>query len=87
MGVEIYVSSFVASNGTDYEGAMWGPGAIGFGDGTPSIMPINPVVQLENVTIEMTRDADNAVTSVVAHAYLGVSILDDDRGVKLISVD
>jgi hypothetical protein len=33
----------------------------------------------------MDRDATKALTKVVGHAYLGMSIIDDDRGVTLIS--
>ena len=33
------------------------------------------------VLIEMDRDASRAVTRVVGHSYLGMSIIDDDRGV------
>jgi len=36
--------------------------------------------------IEMDREADKALTRIVGHAYLGMSIIDDQRGVALLSV-
>ena len=35
------------------------------------------------VMVEMDRDATKALTKVVGHAYLGIAIIDDDRGVEI----
>jgi hypothetical protein len=40
-------------------------------------------MEMGEVLIEMDRDATKAITRVVGHAYLGMSIIDDDRGVLL----
>jgi hypothetical protein len=61
---------------------MWGPGAIGYADGSPAIMT-SETMSMGPVTIEMDRDARKAVTRVVGHAYLGLSILENDRGVRI----
>ena len=36
--------------------------------------------------IEMDREANKALTRIVGHAYLGMAIIDADRGVNIISV-
>ena len=62
---------------------MWAPGAIGFATGAPTIPGNNLVMAMDQVTIEMERTAANALTQIVGHAYFGVSIIDQDRGVLL----
>jgi hypothetical protein len=39
-----------------------------------------------DIIVEMERDAATASTIVMGHAYLGMAVLDDNRGCKLISV-
>ena len=83
LGVEIYVSSYVTDDGSDFKQAMWAPGAIGFATGAPQVIGASQVMQMDQVTIEMDRQSANATTRVIGHAYFGVSIIDDDRGVLL----
>jgi len=83
LGVDIYVSSYVTDDSTDFLQAMWAPGAIGFATGAPSIPGNNLVMPMDQVTVEMERTAANALTQIVGHAYFGVSIIDQDRGVLL----
>jgi len=84
MGVEIYTSSYVPDNGSNYAAAMWGPGAIGFATGTPAGLPgAAETMEMGEVVIEMDRDATKALTRIVGHAYLGLAIIDDDRGVEI----
>ena len=88
MGVEIYTSSHIESDGTDYQGAMFAPGAIGYATGMPQGLPgAAESMEMGEVLIEMDRDATRALTRVVGHAYLGMAVIDNDRGVNLISVD
>lgn len=88
MGVEIYVSSHIESDGTDYQGAIFAPGALGYANGMPTNLPGAVETQeMGEVLIEMDRDATKALTRVVGHAYLGMSIIDNQRGVNLISID
>jgi len=44
-------------------------------------------MDMGDVLIEMERDATRALTSIVGHCYLGMGIVDADRGVKLSSID
>ena len=62
---------------------MWAPGAIGYATGVPNIIGANQVMQMDQVTIEIERVAANALSRIVGHAYFGVSIIDDSRGVLL----
>lgn len=88
LGVEIYVSSHIESDGTDYQGALFAPGALGYANGMPTNLPGAVETQeLGEVMIEMDRDATKALTRIVGHAYLGMSVIDADRGVNLISID
>jgi hypothetical protein len=83
LGVEIYTSAYVTDDGTDHLQGMWAPGAIGFATGAPQIVGGSLVMQMDQVAIEMNRQSANATTQVIGHAYFGVSIIDDDRGVLL----
>ncbi len=84
MGVEIYTSSHVTDNGSNYAAAMWGPGAIGYATGTPAGLPgAAETMEMGEVVIEMDRDATKALTRIVGHAYLGMAIIDDNRGVEI----
>ncbi len=83
LGVEIYTSSYVTSSGPDNLQAMWAPGAIGFATGTPDPVGAVNVIRGDQVTVEFSRNASNASTAIVGHAYLGLSIIDDDRGVLI----
>ena len=84
MGVEIYTSSHITNDGTDYLGAVFAPGAVGFATGMPGALPgAAQTMEMGEVLIEMDRDATKAITRIVGHAYLGMSIIDDDRGVLI----
>jgi hypothetical protein len=84
LGVEIYTSSWVANDGVDHFGAMWAPGAIGFASGMPAGLPgASETMEMGEVLVEMDRDATKALTRIVGHAYLGMSIIDDNRGVVI----
>ena len=88
MGVDIYTSSHVESDGADYQGAIFAPGAIGYATGMPAGLPgAAESIEMGEVLIEMDRDATRALTRIVGHAYLGMAVIDADRGVALISVD
>ena len=86
MGVEIYTSSYITNDATDHQGAIFGAGALGFATGMPAGLPgAAEVMDRGDVMIEMDREADKALTRIVGHAYLGMSIVDDNRGCLLIS--
>lgn len=82
LGVDIYTSSHITNDGVDHLGALFAPGAIGYANGMPAALPgAVETMDMGEVLIEMDRDASRAVTRVVGHSYLGMSIIDDDRGV------
>ena len=83
LGVDIYTSSYVTDNSTDFLQGMWAPGAIGFATGAPSIVGAPALIQGDQVTVELSRNATSASTTLIGHAYLGLSIIDQDRGVLL----
>ena len=85
MGVEIYTSSYITNDGTDHTGALFAPGAVGFATGMPAPVGAVEAMEMGEVMVEMDRDAAKALTKVVGHAYLGMSIIDDFRGVALLS--
>lgn len=83
LGCEIYVSSYIENDGVNSYAGVWGPGALGFATGAPAIVGAAQVMDMDQVSIEFSRDATKALTRVVGHAYLGISVIDDDRGVIL----
>jgi hypothetical protein len=83
MGVDIYTSSYVEDDGTDFAHGIWAPGALGYATGAPAIVGAAQVMEMDQVTIEFDRDPTKALTRIVGHAYLGLSILDQDRGVMM----
>ena len=86
MGVEIYTSSYITDDGTDHTGAIFAPGAIGYATGMPAGLPgAAESMEMGEVMVEMDREADKALTQIVGHAYLGMSIIDNDRGVAILS--
>ena len=40
-------------------------------------------MSMGKVLVELERDGSKAITSVIGHSYLGISVLDDDRGVVI----
>ena len=88
LGVDIYTSSHVTDSGGQHVGALWAPGAIGFATGKPAaLVGAAESMDMGDVLIEMDRDATRALTSIVGHCYLGMGVIDSDRGVKLLSID
>ena len=84
MGVDIYTSSHITNDGTDHLGAVFAPGAVGYATGMPAALPgAVETMEMGEVMIEMDRDATRALTRIVGHAYLGMSIIDNDRGVVI----
>jgi len=88
LGVDIYTSSHVPTAAGLHVGGMWAPGAIGFATGKPAALAgAAQSMDMGDVLIEMERDASRALTSIVGHCYLGMGVVDADRGVKLSSIN
>jgi hypothetical protein len=84
LGVEIYTSSYVLDDSSAYQGAMFAAGAIGYASGMPAALPgAAQTMEMGEVMVEMDRDATKALTRIVGHCYLGMAIIDDDRGVEI----
>ena len=83
-GVDVYRSSHVNSAASAYEGYMITPNCLGYIDGVPASLPqAVDFMQMGKVLVEMERTATKALTRVVGHAYLGIGVVDDDRGVVI----
>ena len=81
-GVDIYKSAYVNTAASKHLGAIWGAGAIGYADGIPASIPgASDMMNMGKIIVEMDRDSEKALTRVIGHAYLGMAILDDARGV------
>ena len=83
-GVDIYRSMYVNNAGGAYESFMISKGALGYADGIPMSLP-NAVdfIQEGKVLVEMERTGMSALTNVIGHCYLGLGIIDDDKGLLL----
>ena len=80
-GIDIYKSAYVNSAASKHQGAIWGAGAIGYADGIPASIPgAAETMSMGKIIVEMDRESDKALTRVIGHAYLGMSIIDDARG-------
>ena len=87
-GVEVYRSSHVVANGSSgYDNFICGAGAFGFADGVPDVIPgaAMDFMRTAKVLVEFEREAMSAKTSVVGHAYMGIAILNDKKGCKILS--
>jgi len=81
-GVDIYKSAYVNTAASKLQGAIWGAGAIGYADGVPSGIPgAAEMMQMGKIVVEMDRLSNQAITRVIGHAYLGMAVIDDKRGV------
>ena len=88
LGVDIYTSSHITDSAGQHVGALWAPGAIGFATGKPAaLVGAAESMDMGDVLIEMDRDSTRALTNIVGHCYLGMGVVDSDRGVKLLSIN
>jgi len=90
MGIDIAVSSLVptATAGADSAGGMWGIGAVGFAEGSPrAIRGAGEVVfpAGQTIYVELGRDQDATMTKVTGNYFVGVSLIEDSRGVSIIT--
>jgi hypothetical protein len=87
-GVDIFVSNRVptANAGADRAGAMFGPGAVVWGDMTKRARnPYDQMVIGGKILFEIDRNAKSGTDSAVTHADLGVSKAIDAAGVSIIT--
>ena len=87
-GVNIFLSSDVTSAGGNRHGAMWGQGALAH----KRMIPNPPVgagtavaVRMDELLVEITRDASAGLTEVAGNAYVGVGLIEDARIVGIVT--
>ena len=87
-GVNVMLSSYVTAAANNYEGAMFGFGAIGH----KRMIPNPPIgagtaiaVQQDELLVEITRDASKGLTEVAGNAYVGVGLIEQDRIVGIVT--
>ena len=87
LGVDIYKSDKILEDGAgDAHGGMWGLGALGYKTGTV-VNPLGGFVTSpgSEIGVEFERQAASATSEIVGHAYLGLSVLEDARGVQIVT--
>lgn len=91
LGYDFYINDRVdtANGGADSSGFMFHPGAMGYADGDPTsiIRSTGSIVTAAGpgLAIEVSRPQRTASVDVIAHMWLGVSLLEDARGVAIIT--
>ena len=86
-GVDLYKSARVNASGGNRLGFYWGLGAMGYRTGTPipgegsSLRVVGP-----GLAVEIDRNGSAGLTEVLGHGYMGMAVLEDNRGC-LISTD
>jgi len=90
LGNDIAASSLVptANAGADSAGALFGPGAVVYADGTPA--PIRGGSEVvfpagTKIYVEIARDPSGALTNITGNYMVGVSILQQAAGVSIIT--
>jgi hypothetical protein len=86
-GVDVYRSAHVSENSSSgFDNYLISPMALGFIDGIPQgVRGSSDLLSLGKCVVEFDRRPMSAKTFIVGHAYLGLGIIQDDRGVKLLS--
>ena len=83
----MFTSAYIDATAADVKSGLWGAGAIGWATGR--VPPPRANTAFANVNdwlaIEFDRDASAATSEVVAHGYWGVAVLEDARGVEILS--
>ena len=87
LGVQVWKFSHVVDDSTDFQGGMWTPGAFGFKIGIPNA-PLGGsgvAVRMDELMIEYTRTANQALTEVAANSWYGISLLEQARVVGIVT--
>lgn len=90
LGVDVYSTSSVTDDGTHYNGSMYGLGGIAYVEASPrQAMPGSMAALVtpagSPVYVEFDRQGDPGLTQVIGHAFCQVAILEDARGVGILS--
>ena len=86
-GIEVFKSSQVSDDTTDFTGGMWSAGCFGWKNA--QILPTSTTKQIANVaglmTIEKESIPGEARTELVCNAFFGLSLLEQARIVGIVS--
>ncbi len=86
-GVDVYRNSQVKQNASSgYDNYMISPMALGYVDGIPSgIQGSADLMEMGKIIVEFDRRPMSSSTYIVGHAYVGVGVIRNANGVKLLS--
>lgn len=86
-GVDVYRSKHVNQNGSSgFDNYMISPGCIGYVDGIPvGVRGSADLMSMGKIVAEFDRRPMSSSTFIVGHAYLGMGLINADKGVKLLS--
>lgn len=85
LGVDVYKISKINSAGGNRHGAMVGAGCLGYRIGTVESVIGSTIIRADEYAVEFDRNSSAGTTSVIGHAYVGVAILEDARGVGIVT--
>lgn len=87
MGATWYKHAGITAAGGDREGGLWGQGAIMWKDGTVDPLPTNTVVVRPDAAIfvEFDRTSNAALSNIIGHAYSGFGVIEQGRGVGIVT--
>ena len=84
LGCSVYRSKYVNSAGGARENWMNGVDALAYIDGVPTNVAGSPdYMQMDKILIEFDRQTFQSTTAIMGTCYLGLSVVDADRGVLL----
>lgn len=88
LGVSIWTFSDVVSGAADDEGGMWGAGAFGWKNAMvspPAGAGSSLVVRMDDLIVEVSRDASRALSEVAGSAYFGIGLREQARVVGIVT--
>lgn len=87
MGAVWWKHAGITAAAGNREGGLWGRGAIMWKDGVVDDLPTNTVVVRPDATVfvEFEREGTQAITKVIGHAYSGFGVIEQGRGVGIVT--
>jgi hypothetical protein len=91
LGVDIHKNNRVTSSGGNRHGGMWGANCIGYKNMVVDAARFKlgagatVAVRMDELVVEIYRSPSQALVNVMGNAYLGFAILEDARGVGIVT--
>ena len=88
LGVNVWKFSHVTDDSTNRQGGMWGESAFGYKIIIPQIAlgaGTNIAVRMDELTVELQRVPDSALTQVAGNSWFGISVLEQARLVGIVT--